>query len=105
MARMATHFWRLYAAASVTTMSLTELISVVREEFGRVAYSNKTHEKMLERLGRQLWRERWLNAALLTATAGGTVDVLVRDETESKVITLLLSAAALFLAIYSLSRN
>lgn len=81
------------------------LRSVVREEFGRVAYSGKTHFKVIDRVNR--WRV-WLkvaNAVLLTVTAGGTVDVLVRDQTASKILTLLLSAAALGLAIYSLSMN
>lgn len=82
-----------------------ELQSVVREEFGRVAYSFKTHQKIIDRYNGRIHRLKVWNALLLTATAGGTVDVLVRDQTASKIVTLLLSALALGLAIYSLSVN
>ena len=82
-----------------------EILAVIREEYGRVAYSHKTHEKILERLGRHVFAQKVANAALLTATAGSTVDVLVRNQTASKYISLILSALALFLSIYQLSTN
>lgn len=80
-------------------------LAVAREEYGRIAYSHKTHEKMVERLGARVHFQKLLNAALLTATAGSTIDVLVRNETASKYLSLILSACALFLAIYQLSAN
>src|SRR3712207_3086869 len=78
------------------------MLAVAREEYGRIAYTHKTHEKMVERLSRQVRFQRIANAVLLTATAGSTIDVLVRNETISKYVSLILSALALFLAIYQL---
>lgn len=84
---------------------IAPILAVAREEYGRIAYSHKTHEKMVERLGGQVRIQKLLTAGLLTATAGSTIDVLVRDQTISKYVSLVLSAAALFLAIYQLSAN
>lgn len=84
---------------------MTPVLAVAREEYGRVAYTHKTHEKMVERIGRHVHWQRILNAVLLTATAGSTIDVLVRNQTASKVLSLVLSGIALFLAIYQLSAN
>jgi hypothetical protein len=83
----------------------SELLGVIRDEYGRVAYSHKTHEKLAERLSSQVRWEKVLSALLLTVTAGSTIDVLVRNEQASKVTSLIFSALALFLAIYQLSTN
>jgi hypothetical protein len=81
------------------------LLDVVREEFGRVAYSHKTHQKMVDRLNcRILWEKR-VNAALVTATAGNTVGVLVTNAELAKIAALTLSAAALLVTVYGMSRN
>ncbi len=82
-----------------------ELLAVTREEYGRVAYTHKAQEKAVERVSRTVWWQRTVNAALLTITAGATIDVLARDEKVSKVVGLIFSAAALFLAIYTLART
>lgn len=82
-----------------------ELLSVIREEYGRVARTFKTHQKMVDRYNNHiLWQKR-LNAFLLTVTAGGTIDILLRNELISKIVTLVFTALALFLAIYQLSIN
>jgi len=83
----------------------SELLSVIREEFGRVAYTFKTHQKIIDRYNNQIKWQRRTNAFLLTVTAGGTIDILIRDQYVSKIVTLLFSAMALFLAIYQLSMN
>ena len=51
------------------------LLDVVHDEFGRVSYSHKTHQNMVDRLGRRLLWEKRINAALIAATAGNTVGV------------------------------
>jgi hypothetical protein len=79
------------------------MLAVAREEYGRLAYSHKAHEKMVERLSARVRRERIINAVVLTATAGSTIDVLVRDETVSKYVSLVLSAIALFVTVHQLS--
>lgn len=50
----------------------TALLDVVRDEFGRVAYSHKNHEKMADRLNARVLLERRLNALLLVLTTGNS---------------------------------
>jgi hypothetical protein len=80
-------------------------MDVVREEFGRVAYSHKTHQKMLDRLNGELLREKKLNAWLLVLTAGDTVGVLVTNAVAAKVIAIVLAGLALLVTVYGLSRS
>lgn len=81
------------------------LLDVVREEFGRVAYSHKTHHKMLDRLNREMLREKKFNAWLLVLTAGDTVGILVTDAAIAKVVAIVLSTLALLVTVYGLSRT
>jgi hypothetical protein len=81
------------------------LLDVVREEFGRVAYSHKTHFKMVDRLNSRILWEKRANAALLALTTGDTVGVLVSDAHWAKVVAVVLSALALVVTVYGLSRN
>jgi hypothetical protein len=77
----------------------------VREEFGRVAYSHKTHQKMVDRLnGRMLWEKR-ISAVLLAVTAGDTVGVLVTNGALAKFAAVASSALALLVTVYGLSRS
>jgi len=81
------------------------LLDVVREEFGRVAYSHKTHLKMVDRLNCTMLWEKRANALLLTLTAGDTIGVLLTDARLAKIAAVVLSALALLLMVYSLSRS
>ena len=84
-----------------------ELLGVVREEFGRVAYSHKAHEKLADRLqGRVLWEKR-INAGLLTITAANTsaVALVFRDQFWGQVSAMALSLLTLFVTVYGLSRH
>jgi len=90
---------------SAPTTSFQALLDVLREEFGRVAYTHKTHLKMVDRLNcRVLWEKR-ANAALLVLTAGDTVGVLVSNAHWAKIVAVVLSAFALLVTVYGLSRN
>ena len=81
------------------------LLDVVREEFGRVAYTHKTHMKMVDRLNSHLLWEKRATAALLALTAGDTVGVLVTNAQWARVVAVILSGSALLLTVYGLSRN
>lgn len=52
------------------------LESQVRECFGRVAYTHKTHEKMAERHARGFRNVKWLQIILSALTAGGAIGVI-----------------------------
>lgn len=82
-----------------------ELLAVVREEYGRIAYSFKAHQKMIDMLNEQIKYQKIASAILISLTAGGTVDILVSNAFWSKITTLILSAFALCLTIYQLSTN
>lgn len=70
-----------------------------------MAYSHKTHLKLVDRLNCWVLWEKRANAALLVLTAGDTVGVLVSDAQWAKVVAVVLSALALLLTVYGLSRN
>jgi hypothetical protein len=80
-------------------------LAVVRDEFGRVAYTHKTHQKMIDRLVRCLLWEKRINALLIAVTAGNTIGVLVGDDRRAEVMAVVLSAVALLTTVYGLSRN
>lgn len=80
------------------------LLDVVRDEFGRVAYTHKTHQKMIDRLNsRMLWEKR-LSAGLSAITAGNTIGALVSDARLAGIVAVIASALALLLTVYGLSR-
>lgn len=81
------------------------LVDVVRDEFGRIAYSQKTHQKMVDRLNGRLLLEKRLAAMLLVVTTGGTIKGLVSDSRTADVLALVFSSLALLLTVYGLSRN
>ncbi|MCY1083798.1 SLATT domain-containing protein [Archangium lansingense] len=84
---------------------ITALLDVVRDEFGRVAYSHKTHEKMADRLNsRVLWEKR-INAALLALTTGNTITVLVTEARWAEITTVVLAGLSLYVTVYGYSRN
>ncbi|MFY0584393.1 SLATT domain-containing protein [Cystobacter fuscus] len=77
----------------------------MRDEFGRVAYSHKTHEKMADRLNsRVLWEKR-INAALLALTTGNTIAVLVVEARWVEVTNVVLVGLSLYVTVYGYSRN
>lgn len=80
------------------------LLDIVRNEFGRVVYTHKTHEKMADRLNRRLLLEKRINAFLLAATAGNSVGVMVSDVRWAELTALVFSGLALLVTVYGLSR-
>lgn len=75
----------------------------IRESFGRVVYTHKTHEKQIELLTRDLFVARWTEAILISLTAGGAIAVLFGTGFWFQLITALLASGATVVTIYQLS--
>lgn len=76
------------------------LESQVRECFGRVVYSHKTHEKDGDLCARTLRRLKLLQIIVSSITASGTVAVLLADELWIKLATAFISLLGLFITGY-----
>ena len=79
------------------------LMTSIRESFGRVVYTHKTHEKQIELLARSLTIARWMEAILISLTAGGAISVLFGTGFWFKLITAILASGATAVTIYQLS--
>lgn len=79
-------------------------LSVVRETFGRVVYTHKTHEKAAEIcISKNKWFKR-INVFLLALTTGSALGSILKVE-EFIIYTSMLSTLALFFLTYQLSLN
>ena len=77
-----------------------ELESQIRECFGRVVYTHKTHSKMADRAARTL---KWLKLAqigLSSLTATGTIGVLFSNSFELRIATAIVSLGTVGLTSY-----
>lgn len=85
--------------------NVSAALGSIKESFGRVVYSHKTHEKAAARLNRNLnWVKR-LNLALLVLTFSGVLNALLSGGFGLNLATTVVSGAALGLAIYQMSFN
>lgn len=72
----------------------------IRECYGRVVYTHKTHERMADRCADTLRMYKLSQIALSALTTAGAVGVVVRDETWIEIATAVVSFATLFVAAY-----
>lgn len=79
------------------------LLMSIRESFGRVVYTHKTHEKQIELLFRSLTLARWIEAILISLAAGGAITVLFGTGFWFQLITAILASLATAVTIYRLS--
>lgn len=77
------------------------LIAEVRESFGRVAYTHKTHEKEADRKKKLDDRVRLWQLILSTVTTAGLLAVVVTDKAWLEVASALVAASASFLTAYA----
>jgi hypothetical protein len=84
-------------------MASETLLMSIRESFGRVVYTHKTHEKQIELLARNLTVARWTEAILISLTAGGAITVLFGTGFWFQLITAILASVATAVTIYQLS--
>lgn len=82
---------------------MTEIESQIRECFGRVVYSHKTHEKCADRLQGRLAAIKIWQIALSAITTGGLIVTIFGDAHQSKIsalISAVFSTALLALNAY-----
>ena len=72
----------------------------VRECYGRVVYTHKTHERMADRCAATLNRYKVSQIVLTALTSTGAVAVVVTSETWIEVATVVISCLTLFVATY-----
>lgn len=72
----------------------------IRECFGRVIYTHKTHSKMADHADSQLQWSKLIQIALSSLTASGTVGIVFTHGMQLKVITALLSLATVLVNAY-----
>lgn len=80
-------------------------IQVIRESFGRVVYTHKTHEKAREIATDNAARIKRWNVILTALTATSVLATLIADQNMLKLVTAILSAVALGFSVYQLSFN
>jgi len=79
-------------------------LSVVRETFGKIVYSHKTHEKAADIcITKNKWFKR-INVLLITLTSGSALGSILKGD-YYLISTSILSTVTLFFVIYQLSLN
>jgi hypothetical protein len=76
---------------------------LIREVYGRLVYTHKTHEKERERLSRFSIIAKWVNIVLSALTFGGITVALGTDEWGWRLASALLAVAAAGFAVFQLS--
>jgi len=80
-------------------------LQVIRESFGRVVYSHKTHEKAAEIENFNTTIIKWVNVILTTLTSGTLVSTIFTNQTVLIYLSACLSALTLAFIIFQLSFN
>lgn len=80
-------------------------LQVIRESFGRVVYSHKTHEKNAEIYSCRATTIKWVNIILTTLTSGTLISTIITNQNILIYISATLSALTLAFIIFQLSFN
>ena len=80
-------------------------LQVIRESFGRVVYSHKTHEKDAEIASCYATATKWANIILTTITSGTLITTIITNQSLLIYVSAVLSAITLAFAIFQLSFN
>jgi hypothetical protein len=78
-------------------------VGPIRESFGRVVYTHKTHEKAREIDSAKAVWVKWTNIVLTTLVSGSVISGLVTDTRAVIVIGAILGGLALAFALFQLS--
>jgi hypothetical protein len=84
-------------------MKIDSSLSIILEAFGRVVYTHKTHEKMIDMLNSRKAFIKWINLAALVLTTGGIITPILDQVPYKEIILSFTSAFALGVAIYQIS--
>lgn len=81
-------------------VSAIQLEDQIRECYGRVVYSHKTHEKMADRCASRLWQFKVGQIVVTALTSSGAIGVVVFDDFRLKLATAFVAFLSLFIAAY-----
>lgn len=79
------------------------LITSIRESFGRLVYTHKTHEKEIELLESSASCLKWVELALIAIAAGGAIGVLLGTGFCFQLVTAITATLATAVTLYQLS--
>lgn len=86
-------------------MAVDTNLDVIREEFGRVAYTHKCHEKARELCTRQATISKWVNIVLNALTFGGVLTSITSESREFLFAALVFATLTAGYTLYQLSFN
>jgi hypothetical protein len=81
------------------------LVQVIRESFGKVVYSHKTHEKAREIASRKTVRVKWFNIILTSLTSGSFLSNVIVNKTWLTVVSSALAALTIAYMVYQINFN
>lgn len=84
-------------------MTNSPVLDTIRDSFGRVVYTHKTHEKQIEVLGQALTLHKWLQLGSIALTGAGTLSIIIGQNRACEVATAVLAAISLALTVYGWS--
>ena len=80
-------------------------LQAIRESFGRVVYTHKTHEKDCEMWNHRARAVKWMNVLLTTLTSGSLIKDLFSPGPSYLYVSTILAALTLAFVIFQLSFN
>ncbi len=83
----------------------TATLQAIRESFGRVVYTHKTHEKDCEMWNHRARAVKWVNVLLTTLTSGSLIKDLLSPGTSYLYVSTILASVTLAFVIFQLSFN
>jgi hypothetical protein len=86
-------------------MADSPILDNIRDSFGKVVYTHKTHEKQLEILHFRLGVYRWVRFVLIAVTATGAIGVVVTNSRSAEVVTAILGVLSLLVTLYGMGYN
>ncbi len=81
------------------------VVQVIRESFGKVVYSHKTHEKAREIASHKAARVKWLNIVLTSLTSGSFLSNVIVNRTWLTVVSSVLAAVTIAYMVYQINFN
>jgi hypothetical protein len=82
---------------------LSFLVDNIRNSFGRVVYSHKTHEKAREIESGRASLVKWINIVLVSSTSGSLLSTVITNQRALLYVSTAMSAATLAFVIFQLS--
>ena len=83
--------------------SQAALVATLREAFGRVVYSHKTHEKAREIEAKRVVEVKWANIILTTLTSASLLGTVITNARASLYVSSALAAVTLAFVVFQLS--